>query len=72
VLPNADEARSTWRPATGPQVDRASRAPLVLTRKGLRRAGRYDVPGIFVTDPAEVWRLPDPTLTEVRLRNVPV
>ena len=35
-------------------------------------AGKCDVPGIFVTDPAEVWRLSDPIVTEVRLPHVPV
>jgi len=34
------------------------------------RDGRCDVPGILVNDPAEVWKLSDPIVTEVRHRDI--
>ena len=43
--------------------------PSIPARKEPRRAGKCDVPGIFVADPAEVWNLPDGIVTEVRPRT---
>jgi len=45
---------------------------LLQARKGPPRAGKCDVPGIFVDDPAEVWKLSDTIVTEVRPPPVPV
>jgi len=61
-----------WAPHRGPKVDSAFRGPLVQARKGPLRAGKRDVPGIFVADPTEVWKLPDTIVTEVRPPPVPV
>jgi len=41
-------------------------------RKRASRGRECDVPGIFVTDRAEVWDLPDTGVTEVRPPPVPV
>jgi hypothetical protein len=40
--------------------------------KGPPGAGECDVPGVFVNDPSEVWRLPDLPVTKVRPPPVPV
>jgi len=37
--------------------------PPIRAEKGPPGAGRCDVPGIFVNDPGEVWKLPDPIVT---------
>jgi len=59
-------------PLEGVQVHERAPGPPVPAREGPRRAGRGDVPGISVTDRAEVWRLSDTIVTEVRPRDVPV
>ena len=46
--------------------------PSIPARKEPLRAGKCDVPGIFVNDRAEVWNLPDGIVTEVRPPPVPV
>ena len=54
------------------QRDPGLSVPARRSLRGPSGAGECDVPGISATDPAEVWRLSDPIVTEVRLRNVPV
>ena len=41
-------------------------APRIRPEKAPFGAGKCDVLGIFVNDPAEVWNLPDTIVTEVR------
>jgi len=55
----AVDLRSGYRTLGRPHVP----GPRSWPGKGPPGAGRCDVPGIFVTDPAEVWRLYDPIVT---------
>jgi len=51
----------------------AARSGLSIpAEKGPPKPSKCDVPGISVTDRAEVWKLPDTIVTEVRPRTVPV
>jgi len=61
-----------WPPYRGPKTRSAFPALGFRPEKGLPGAGKCDVPGIFVNDPAEVWNLPDTIVMEVRPRTVPV
>ena len=68
VLPDGDGRARALDPTGGGSSARARPRP---SGPGPRRApeGRgCDVPGISVTDRAEVWRLSDPIVTEVRPR----
>jgi len=42
----------------GDQTHAARFRPSISGLKGPPGAGKCDVPGIFVTDPAEAWKLP--------------
>jgi len=55
----AVDLTSGYRTSGRPRVP----GPLVPARKGPPGAGRCEVPGVFVTDRAGVWRLPDPIVT---------
>jgi len=58
VLSNTDggavDLTSAYRALGRPHVP----GPSIPAREGPPGAGRCDVPGIFVTDPAEAWKLP--------------
>jgi len=72
VLCNTD-LRAAWITRPMARVIHAARSrPPAPGPVRVLQGRECDVPGIFVTDPAEVWRLPDRILTEVRLRDVPV
>jgi len=66
------DALSTLSPLWGTKSRQRVIDPSIPARKGPQRAGKCDVPGIFVTDRAEVWNLPDTGVTEVRPPPVPV
>jgi len=55
----AVDLTSGYRTLGRPHVPGSS----IPAREGPPHAGKRDVPGVSVTDPAEVWRLPDPIVT---------
>ena len=61
--PTVTDALVHLTPLEGVQVHERGTGPPVPAREGPRRAGKCDVPGIFVNERAEVWKLPDPILT---------
>jgi len=66
------DALSTLRPLWGTKGRQRVSGPRSQAEKGPPGAGKCDVPGIFVNDPAGVWNLPDTIVTEVRPPPVPV
>jgi len=55
----AVDLTSGYRTSGRPRVS----GPSIPARKGPSGAERCDVPGISLTDPAGVWKLPDPIVT---------